>query len=261
MTEDTAPGLGALYAALAKAQGQMTVADKDRTVGFDTREDSRGGSQRVKYSYATLAGVWESCRKPLSDNGLAVVQLIQTVTDKSITVNSILGHASGQSISSILTLPVIGGTAQAVGSAITYARRYALMALVGIVTDEDDDGQAASKSAQKTAPKPVNPVDAAPEIRYPNSPEAQAKIDAKTPPPANTWIADAASRKYFWGQAKSLGYDTDGAHKLLGVERMGQFKGTLEEALDILRKEFEKPGETRDLAPFSGEDIEREPQP
>ncbi len=170
MTEGETSSLGELFAALAKAQGQFTVADKDHTVGFETR----GAGPNVKYSYATLAGVWESCRKPLSDNGLAVVQLIQAVTDKSITVNSIMGHASGQSISSVLTLPVIGGTAQAVGSAITYARRYTLMALAGIVTDADDDGQAAGGKgapqraaipASKPAPKP-NMVEAAEEVPF-----------------------------------------------------------------------------------------------
>ena len=251
------PGLGALYAALAKAQGAMTVADKDHKVGFDTKS-----GPSVKYSYATLAGVWESCRKPLSENGLAVIQLVQSVTGNAVTVNSILGHASGQSISSVLTLPVIGGTAQAVGSAITYARRYALMALVGIVTDEDDDGQAASKTSQKATPKPVNPIDAAQEIPYISSPDLQAKVDTKaaatSEPPANTWIAASASRKYFWQQAKSMGYTTETAHATLKVERMGQFRGTLEEALGILRAAFEK---SIDLAPFSGENIDREAQP
>lgn len=189
MTEETGiePGLGLLFAALAKAQGAMIAAGKDHSVGFDTREDSKGGPQRVKYSYATLAGVWESCRKPLSDNELAVIQQVQVVTGNAVTVNSILGHSSGQSIASVLTLPVIGTTAQAVGSAITYARRYTLMALVGVVTDEDDDGQSASdqktniqkKVTQDRKPAtPVNVVDAAQEIAYPSSPETEAKIAA-----------------------------------------------------------------------------------
>lgn len=141
------PTLGALFEALAKAQGMMLAASKDRTVGYSTRDRDGGGGGSVHYSYATLAEVWDTCRVPLSSNGLSVIQQVSQVNEKLITLITILGHASGEFITSDLTLPC-GTTAQAVGSAITYARRYGLMALVGIVTDEDDDGRAASERSQ-----------------------------------------------------------------------------------------------------------------
>jgi hypothetical protein len=257
MTEQSETNLGELYAALAKAQGAMTAADKDHSVGFDTREDSRGGPQRVKYSYATLAGVWESCRKPLSDNGLAVVQQVTAATDKSITVRSILGHASGQSIPSELTMPVVGGTAQAVGSAITYARRFALMALVGIVADEDDDGNAASDqkaSIQKKAAAP-KPVEAAPApvahavftptgtaVSVPGPVPLAADIT-----PLNDWYIKDDARAAFWAAAKAAGYKTkEDTMAKMGIASMRLWPGTLAQAIDKLQPK-------KELAPFEGE--------
>ena len=90
-----------------------------------------------KMQYADLASVWEACRKPLSDNGLSIVQ---TLDDGK--VETILLHTSGQYVSSVLAFTAKEQTSQSIGSAITYARRYALSALVGICPD-DDDGEAA----------------------------------------------------------------------------------------------------------------------
>ena len=135
-----------LARALAKAQGAMAKASKDRV------------NPHFRSSYATLASVWDACRDPLSANGLAVVQLVAAADKASVTVETRLLHEGGESVSSSLTMPVAQATAQGVGSAITYARRYALAALVGVAPDDDDDGNEASRAPTRAPTPPPSPV-------------------------------------------------------------------------------------------------------
>ena len=126
--------LNELAAALAKAQGDITGAARDKV------NPAFQGSK-----YATLDSCWEACREPLSKNGLAVIQLVAEANKTAVAVETLLVHSSGQWISQTVRLPVDRPTAQGVGSAITYARRYGLSAAVGVApTDDDDDGNAAS---------------------------------------------------------------------------------------------------------------------
>ena len=125
--------IDALAGALAKAQGEIDTADKSAKNPF------------FKSSYADLPSVWAACRKQLSKNGLAVVQRMDT-SENGMILESVLMHSSGQWISSTYPVNPVKNDPQGLGSAITYARRYALMALVGVVADDasDDDGNAAS---------------------------------------------------------------------------------------------------------------------
>lgn len=122
---------GALFAALAKAQGQIRGAEKDRT------------NPQFRQGYATLASVWDACRAALATNGLAVVQATQVDADGHVLLRTVLGHSSGESIEAVYPVRPTQDTPQAYGSALTYARRYSLAAIVGVAPD-DDDGQAAS---------------------------------------------------------------------------------------------------------------------
>lgn len=122
--------LGKLALALAKAQGTMQAAARDNKNPF------------FKSKYSSLASVWDACRKALSDNELAIVQL-PTSRDRGVVVTTLLIHSSGEWIEERLTMIAEKDTPQAVGSTITYGRRYGLSAMVG-VAPEDDDGQAAS---------------------------------------------------------------------------------------------------------------------
>ena len=122
-----------LASALAKAQGAIKGAVKDSANPF------------FKSKYADLTSVWEACRGPLSDNNLAVIQSPRS-TAEGVEVETMLTHSSGQWIAETLALPVAKLDAQGIGSAITYARRYALASIVGVAPD-DDDGNAASASA------------------------------------------------------------------------------------------------------------------
>jgi len=133
-----------LATALAKAQGEMTHAAKDRE------------NPHFKSSYATLASVWEACRGPLSKHGLSVTQLASS-EQGCAAITTILMHSSGQWVQSETRVPTIKNDAQGVGSAITYARRYALSAIAGIAPDDDDDGNGASRRPDAPAPRRDTP--------------------------------------------------------------------------------------------------------
>lgn len=148
-TSDT---LAELAAALAKAQAKLRHAPKDST--------GQVGQQKTRY--ADLATVIDTARPVLAAHGLAIVQGVSGGCDGRVEVSTRLVHRSGEWIEDTLTMPTGQGTAQAVGSAITYARRYALLAMVGIAAD-DDDGHAATvqpaakpvKRAPSPRPKPT----------------------------------------------------------------------------------------------------------
>jgi len=128
-----------LSAALAKAQGVMEGATKDSSNPF------------FKSKYADLSAVWDACRKPLTDNGLCVVQTADFIPEHPdmVCIETTLCHSSGEWIQGRLAVKPIKADPQSVGSCITYLRRYSLQSMVGIAP-EDDDGNAASGQGAKT---------------------------------------------------------------------------------------------------------------
>ena len=135
----------ALAAALVKAQADFRPAPKD------------SANPAFRSRYADLATVVETVRPVLAKHGLGFLQPVTSNEDGSITVTTIIVHASGETLASPgVTVRPAKGDAQSVGSAITYARRYDLSSLLGIVTDDDDDGNAAvgGRPAPKPAPTP-----------------------------------------------------------------------------------------------------------
>lgn len=134
---DTSEIVPALVAALAT----MEDIPKTRTADMG----------KYKYTFADLADVLGYLRPKLAEHGLAVVQEPFT-DDKGTSVSTTILHKSGQWIESRpLRLPA-GSDAQSHGSAITFARRYQLLAQLGLAT-EDDDGAAAKSSRPQTATK------------------------------------------------------------------------------------------------------------
>jgi len=123
-----------LAAALVKAQAKLRGAVKDSTNPF------------FKNRYADLGSVWEACREALTANGLAVVQA-PVATEAGIGVETMLLHSSGEFLSEVFVLPVAKHDAQGGGSCVTYARRYALAAFVGVCPEDDDGNAAADASA------------------------------------------------------------------------------------------------------------------
>lgn len=126
-----------LASALSKAQAEIRHAEK-------SAENPAFKRDGKPMKYATLADIWDAARAPLTKNGLCIVQAPRRTESGGVAVRTMLLHESGETYDAgELEMPG-GNTAQAVGSAITYARRYSMAAIVGIAPDEDDDGAAAS---------------------------------------------------------------------------------------------------------------------
>jgi hypothetical protein len=94
--------------------------------------------------------VWDACRSLLAENGLCVMQFPGEFIDGCMSLNTMLAHSSGEWIKQTMEVPVTKPDAQGAGSAITYMRRYALAAVVGVV-QADDDGNVASNPQSKPA--------------------------------------------------------------------------------------------------------------
>jgi hypothetical protein len=125
--------IGAIAAALAKAQGELTNPEKSLvgTIRFPLEGEKT-------FRYAPLASGLDIVRKSLGRHEIATIQT--TVIDQGqIRLTTLLAHASGEWISSDWPVCPIGGTAHRMGAALTYARRYALFALVGIAGEDDLD--------------------------------------------------------------------------------------------------------------------------
>ena len=156
MSLNASENLADLAAALCAVQGELKPAIKQADNPF------------FKSKYVDLPGVWEAIRPLLSKNGLSVVQTFTASADGPTIVTTLM-HKSGQWVSSELFLKPAKSDPQGVGSAITYGRRYALAAMVGVVADEDDDGNAASQGGQAYTAKVSAPF-------VPCSPENAAKL-------------------------------------------------------------------------------------
>ncbi len=139
MAYSKSPGIAALSAALAKAQGEI------KNPAFDK------ANPHFRNRYASLASCLDAVRVPLSKNGLAIMQVITTPAPDWVTVTTILTHSSGEWISADF-----GAKAQAqiqqVGATVTYLRRYALSSVLGIVGDDDDDGESDQQSKSQRPP-------------------------------------------------------------------------------------------------------------
>lgn len=153
-------GTPKLNAALAKAQAAFEAASKDALNPAFKGEGAKAKGTR----YADLTAVVEATRPALTANDLAVTQEPMEAAEGWVKVRTTLLHSSGEERSSILALPCAQKTAQAYGSALTYARRYAYSAMVGVVVDADDDGNAASGVGERKAPARAEPrkLDTAP---------------------------------------------------------------------------------------------------
>jgi len=136
----TSEQISEIAAALAKAQAQIQGAVKDSANPF------------FKSKYADLASVREACNGPLTANGIAVLQSPSAVQGW-VSVETLLLHSSGQWIRGEIGCAPKDDGPQAVGSCITYLRRYALQSFAG-VAPTDDDAEAAEGRGH-AAVKPV----------------------------------------------------------------------------------------------------------
>lgn len=128
-----------LAKALAAAQAEFPPIERSREVKVQTKT---GGS--YTFSYAPLDAILSTVRPVLAKHGLAFSQMLTENADTP-ALRTLLLHESGDSLQGVCPLPVTPGmSAQEFGSLVTYFRRYALVAALGIASEEDDDGNAAS---------------------------------------------------------------------------------------------------------------------
>lgn len=129
----TSESITKIASALVKAQGELNAVSKD------------GNNPHFRSKYATLQNIVESTRDTLRKHGLAVVQTFNETDGTYISLNTTLLHESGEYISGTFSMRPTKADPQGLGSATSYARRYCYSAAIGIVTDDDDDGNAASQ--------------------------------------------------------------------------------------------------------------------
>lgn len=140
--EKPEPQYDQLYTALAAAQGEITAAEANQTA--EVRKKDNYSVVLYTFKYADLASCLEAIRKPLSDNGLALIQLPSLGEGQAVHLKTILGHSSGQQITCDLTMYAEKSGPQAIGTCLAYLRRYSLSAMIG-VAQFDDDGRSATK--------------------------------------------------------------------------------------------------------------------
>lgn len=146
--------IGALAAALAKAQGAMHGAAKEsRNPHFNSR-------------YADLASIVDACRNELAKNEISYAQFPSTPEAGLVRMTTLLLHSSGEWLESEpLTVQAKDAGPQAVGSCLTYLRRYQLAAMVGIAPEDDDAEAAEGRLVSQVA----RPVPQAPPPPFPNA--------------------------------------------------------------------------------------------
>ena len=191
--------MAALYAALSKAQGAIANPKKTHTANTGT----------YSYSYADLGATLEAIRKPLAANGLAVLQNVTTNTEaKVVEVETVITHSGGGFlVFGPMSFPATSN-AQQTGSGVTYYRRYALSAALGLAA-EDDDGKGASETrAPVRVSEPEPDPWQTPASRDPEA--APVKIPAGIRgPAARAWTSGPPSedqKKYLGALVREAGY-------------------------------------------------------
>lgn len=138
----------ALFRALSLAQAEYPPIAKSKTAQIPTKS---GG--KYSYNYADLADVIKAITPVNAKHGLSFTQMPFN-DGEEVFLTTVIHHVSGHTIESTLKLNPPDETPQTLGSAITYARRYMLAAMFGLVTEDDDDGAIASQKREYKS-KPV----------------------------------------------------------------------------------------------------------
>ena len=220
--------IGNLAAALAAAQAEMKPA----------KETANNPAFRSKY--ADLTSCFEACNAVLPKHKLSISQVIIPAEAGYVSVQTFLMHESGEWLSSVCTLKADGNrgvnAAQAAGSAITYARRYGLTAIVGLATD-DDDGNAAGAPVQPQQRKPAQqpaPRQAAP---APAAQLQQAAHAATSMPQPKEGELDGDRLKALFARLRELGYEAKEDCLIKLSEVLGR---TVNSRKDLTIQEFHK---------------------
>lgn len=130
----TSESIKQIAEALVSAQKEIRFAAKDST------------NPHFKSKYANINSVIEAVKKPLNDNGIAILQSLSPSDDNKLHLTTRLLHSSGEWIEDTAVCPIQKQDPQGLGSAISYIRRYSISSLCALYAD-DDDGQSAALNA------------------------------------------------------------------------------------------------------------------
>ena len=166
-----------------------------------------------KCKYAPLSEVINTIKPFLSKHGLSILQT-PSGDGEHIIVTTLLMHSSGEWIEGEpLILKADKVTAQGAGSAITYGRRYAISAILGISSEDDDDGNHANGNKEK-----------------PDTKSKQENTQSNSKPKPINWPT-------FWLECKKLGYDEKQVHTFAKVESLKDWDKSM---LDELYRDIKK---------------------
>ena len=170
--------IGELAKALSAAQGEYPPIKKTATAIVNTDK------AKYSYSYAELECVLAAARSINHKHGLALCQEV-SVEEQCVITTSLLLHSSGEWIEGTLSIPITQGRmniAQAIGSAATYGRRYGASAILGLASEDDDDGKNSGdageklRSTNKKSPKPIALKNTTKESEIPEKPDPENRI-------------------------------------------------------------------------------------
>ena len=148
-------------------------------------------------NYSDLSAVMDVARGPLHENGLCFVQTTEPDEPGFITLETTLLHISGEWLSGRIRLPLVKNDPQGYGSAMSYAKRYALQAILGLASEDDDAESATQRKTSADKSKPEKPPTPQPEPLP--SPQGQ-----ETP-------ITAPQRKKLWAMMTDAKLDKDEA--------------------------------------------------
>ena len=131
----TSDSIKQIAEALVSAQKEIKFAVKDST------------NPHFKSKYANINSVIDAVKKPLNDNGIAILQSLSPSDDNKLHLTTRLIHSSGEWIEDTAVCPLQKQDCQGLGSAVSYIRRYSLSAFLSLYSDTDDDGQSAALNA------------------------------------------------------------------------------------------------------------------
>ena len=177
-------------AALVAIQADLRNPAKDKTANTGT----------YSYKYADLASILDLIRPILAKHQCALTQDVR-MEDGRLLISTRLIHSSGESLEFGPLAGSVGGSWQQTGGGITYARRYALQAILNIAADEDDDAASAAPPSSAKKPKPLQAV--------------QKMADEDD---IRRWV-ELISAASSWVELKSIG-DEIAAHRLEESERV-----------------------------------------
>src|SRR5690242_10800453 len=169
-----------LNAALAAFQAELPRVTKSATGQVGNKRD---------YKYADLADVTEVALPLLAKQGLSFTA-IPDVRAGMFGLRCVLRHKSGEEDSGFYPLPGLGTAPQQVGSAITYARRYALCAATGIAPDGDDDDAASAQQGHESFDD-ARPATRGSSWRPPTNPHTRKADRSRGPMAEDPWATDA----------------------------------------------------------------------